>query len=123
MLVMKMNRGFLLLLLLLPLSTAHNKYDHPNKPSHVDFDPVIDFPDADPNAVPGQYDRLSMEADEMSHYMTHSVIGNVVHTKMSTAELLRKIKQSMADGTYIHKPKGPPYVSLSCLVYALFKET
>ena len=37
---------------ILTTTKGHENYDNPNEPPHKDIDPVIEFPDNDPDYVP-----------------------------------------------------------------------
>ena len=86
-------------------TNGHEKWDNPNKPPHTDIDPVIEFPDNDPDYVPGDFDRENLTVEELGHYLNHNLVTNMAHNTLLTAEIMRKMRESIRDGSYIGK--GP----------------
>ena len=53
----------------------------------------------------GDFDRENLTVEELGHYLNHNLVNGMAHNKLLTKEIMRQIKESIRDGSYIGK--GP----------------
>jgi len=81
--------------------------DHPDEgvveieddDEHVDFEPVIEFPDDSPDYKERARNGADSELAEHGHWQLHKIINGIVHKEIQTAEMIEDFKRLARNGT------------------------
>lgn len=66
-------------------------------PPHKDFDPVIEFPDNDPDYKESERTEMTSQG-EKSHYTLHKITNSIIHKNIQVSEKLEEMKQKVKQG-------------------------
>lgn len=81
--------------------------DHPDEAEveletddeHVDFEPVIEFPDDSPDYKERARNGADADLQEHGHWQLHKIINGIVHKEIQTAEMIADFKRLARNGT------------------------
>lgn len=88
--------NFLVACFIAPVA-SHEKWDDPKKPPHEDFDPVIEFPDNNPNYRPAEWNRDQSSDEEKDHNQIHKLVTTMSHTQMQLQRNIADLQQAIKD--------------------------
>ena len=87
---------FIYSLLLFVNSHNEGEREDDEPPPHKDFDPVVDFPDDDPDYK--EEERVNMtSSEEKSHHSLHVITNGIIHKSIETQEKMKSMQKKVQD--------------------------
>lgn len=72
------------------------------KPPHKDFDPVIEFPDADPNYKEKERGNKTNSIEEDAHRQLHFKVTNgIIHKNIEVHKKIEEMRRKIRNGDFL----------------------